>query len=79
VTVNLPLNIIAFLAMKDVTVVTVFWDVKSIIICCMMPKNILKETKEPLKMESNQFVTFKTSLRLKQLNHYALLALRSTR
>jgi len=51
VTVNLPLNIIPFLAIKDLTAMTVFWDVKSIIICCMMPKNILKETNEPLKME----------------------------
>jgi hypothetical protein len=47
VTVNLPLNIIPFLAMKDLTVVTVFWDVKSIVICCMTLKKILKETKKP--------------------------------
>jgi len=51
VTVNLPFYIIPFLEIKDLTVVTVFWDVESIIICCMMPKDILKETNEPLKME----------------------------
>jgi hypothetical protein len=51
VTTNLPLNIVPFLAMKDLTVVRVFWDVTSIILCCMMPKYIVKETNEHLKIE----------------------------